>query len=298
MARTCDIIISAGNNPYQLWQAMLFHYSCWKHQGQIPLIVVHNGDEPLLEGFNRIAEVGGRVQPAPDYRDRDGLVYSPRNTPVALRRAETDAGFVMLCEPDMVFLRPIDFSSIDLTLLTITLDRLTYLDAEREEYQPALDVVAEQSGIDAKVLRARPLNGGVPHILPTELKKEFSELWLGGIDRFVEYAKRNPGNRSNEPSIHWVSGMWSTVLAIHRMELKPTFTDFCISNAEGDQLVQPLVESHPLIHYCYGDAGFNKREYIDYDAALNRVWQVPSDDGTINGAIRGQLREAREFYGL
>jgi hypothetical protein len=31
---------------------------------------------------------------------------------------------------------------------------------------------------------------------------------------------------------------------------------------------------------------------------MERVWRVAPDDGTINGAIRGQLLAARKFYGL
>lgn len=298
MANSFDIIISAGNNPYQLWQSMLFHYSCWKHQGVVPLVLVHHGEEPMLEGFKRIEDVGGRIQSAPDYRDRDGVIYSPRNTPVALRCAETNADFVMLCEPDMVFLRAIDLGALELTPRSVTLDRLTYLDAQRDEYQPALDFVAQESGVAPQVLRTCPLNGGVPHIVPIELKEEFCSLWLEGIDRFVEFAKRSDDSHRGDQGIHWVSGMWAYVLAVHRLALKPTLTEFCISNENGNKLINDDEKNHPLIHFCYGDATFDKRDYTDLDAALNRVWQVTPDDGTINGAIRGQLLEARESFEL
>lgn len=293
-----EYVISAGNNPYQLWQSMLFHYSCWKHQGQVPLIVVHNGDEPMLEGFDLIVAAGGRIQAAPNYREKDGIVYSPRNTPLALRVAETNADLVMLCEPDMVFLRPFDLDSLDVGPRTITLDRLKYLTADKEEYQPALDEVCQQSGVDPQTLRKQPLNGGVPHILSTALKADFSNLWSQGIDLFVERAKKSTPSTNAEPSIHWVSGMWSTVLAIHRMKLTPAFTDFCILNEKGTQLIEEAGQDHPLIHYCYGDSSFNKRDYLDLESALDKVWRVPPDDGTVSGAIRKQLREAREFYDL
>ena len=42
-----DFVVSAENNYYLAWQAMLFHFSCLKHTGRAPIIVVH-GDEPEL----------------------------------------------------------------------------------------------------------------------------------------------------------------------------------------------------------------------------------------------------------
>ena len=294
-----DFVLSVENNPYQVWQAMLFHFSCWTHQRRTPLVVVHKGDEPLLEGFERIVAAGGRVQAAPNFRDVDGYVYPPRNTPATLRFAETEAEYVVLCEPDMVFLQPMSLERAGMTPQRVSFDRLTYLDADWEEYQPALDEVCRQFGLDPQLLRTRPINGGVPHILPARLKSEISELWMHGLELFVQLARELAKESHAETEINWVSGMWSTVLAIHRLGLEPVFTEFCLPNEKGTRPMPPIDPGGPaIIHYCYGGDDFNKRDYLDLKGAMERVWRVAPDDGTINGAIRGQLLTAREFYEL
>lgn len=294
-----DFVLSVENNPYQVWQAMLFHYSCLTHQRVAPLVVVHKGDEPLLSGFEWIAAAGGRVQAAANFRDLHGYIYPPRNTPATLGFAETDAEYLVLCEPDMVFLQPMELERVGMQPNCVTFDRLTYLDANRAEYQPALDDACRRLGVDPQVLRTQPINGGVPHILPTRLKAEISELWMEALEQFVQLARDRAKESRDEPEINWVSGMWSTVLAIRRLKLTPIFTQFCLPNEKGTHPLPPIRPEGPtIIHYCYGGDDFNKRDYRDFDGAMERVWKVAPDDGTIHGAIRGQLLAAREFYGM
>jgi hypothetical protein len=104
-----EIVASAENNRYMEWQAMLFHYTCMTYQRQVPVIAVHKGDEPLLPGFGLIAERGGRIQTVPNLRDRSGVLYPPRNSAAAMQFVETSADFVVLCDTDMTFLKPIPF---------------------------------------------------------------------------------------------------------------------------------------------------------------------------------------------
>ncbi len=297
-----EFVISVENRPYLLWQAMLFHYSCLKHQGQAPLIVVHKGDEPLLEGFDSIARSGGRIQTAPNFRDVDHVVYPPRNEPAALQYVECDTDYIMLCEPDMVFLEPLSLEGIELNQSRVSFDRVGYLEADREEYQPALDEVCRRADIDPQALRTHPINGGVPHILPNHLKNQLSQQWLYGIELFAKYSLEAPTAGKSppaEPGIHWVAMMWAIVLAVHRLKLHPVMTQLCLLNSHGHSPLPPPSPSGPkIIHYCYGDEGFNKRDFTDAHSAMHRVWNVLPDDGSINGAIRGQLREAREFYRL
>jgi hypothetical protein len=87
--------------------------------------------------------------------------------------------------------------------------------------------------------------------------------------------------------------MWAVVLAVHRLGLEPIETDWCISNYDGNALLEP---GPKLIHYCYSGDGFDKHAFDSEQAAMHDVWRVPKDDGTISGAIRGQLRAAGEFY--
>ena len=51
-----------------------------------------------------------------------------------------------------------------------------------------------------------------------------------------------------------------------------------------------------MIHYCYSTPGFDKRRYLDAAGAERDVYDLPPDDGSISGAIRAQLREARDYY--
>ena len=296
-----EFVLSTENRPYQVWQAMLFHYSCSKYQSQAPTIVVHKGDEPLLDGFQQIAETGGRVQTAPNFRDAGEVTYPPRNTPATLQFVESDADYVVLCEPDMIFLQPLSLEDLMLGPSQVTFDRVTYLEPDREAYQPALDEVCRRSGIQPEALRTRPIPGGVPHIVPQSLKDDFSENWLHGTELFTKYSLEcaNGDVERAAEGIDWIASMWAVVLAVHRLQLTPIMTNLCLSNREGLHPLPPVDSGGPkILHYCYGGEDFTKRAFLDLQAAMHDVWHVAPDDGSINGAIRGQLHEARKFYGL
>jgi hypothetical protein len=280
---------------------MLFHFSCLKFQRQAPRIVVHKGDEPLLEGFERIAATGGTIQPAPNYRHRGPVVYPPRNTPATLCHVETDADYVMLFEPDMIFLQPLALEDLAVGPRQATFDPVTYLDPDCAAYQPAVDEVCRRSGIEPRALRDRPINGGVPHLVPRSLVREFGAHWLQGIELFAQYALECADGNAElaAEKIDWIASMWAVVLAVHRLGLTPVMTRLCLLNVEGRSPLPPADPSGPkIIHYCYGGEDFTKRAFISLPAAMYDVWRVSPDDGSINGAIRGQLHAAREFYGL
>jgi hypothetical protein len=52
-----------------------------------------------------------------------------------------------------------------------------------------------------------------------------------------------------------------------------------------------------IVHYCYGDATWNKRNYFKPEQVPN-VWRpgVESPAGTVLDEILGQLREAEKWY--
>ena len=299
-----EIVASASNNRYMAWQAMLFHYSCVRVEKQVPIIVVHKGEEPLLQGFQKIVEAGGIVQTAPDYRSVNGVNYPPRNTPGSLRHVETDADYIILCDPDVIFLSPLPLGELALSDRQISFDRLSYLDPDHPTFQPQLDDVCQQVGVPPLLLRERQINGGIPHIIPIALRKVLSDDWLGCIEMFptvpawqeVVAGALSRGCHEG-PQKGWMSSMWAFVLAVHRLALEPVVTDLSLLNYEGGSPLQQFEsQKHSLIHYCYGSEGFDKHQF-DGDAA-EEVWGVPPDDGTLNGAIRGQLRAASEFYGI
>jgi hypothetical protein len=93
--------------------------------------------------------------------------------------------------------------------------------------------------------------------------------------------------------------MWAVILALHRLDLEPVMTEWCLYNVEAGIPLPPLGAGGPtMIHYCYGDASFNKRTFDSIKAARQGVWQVAAPDATISGTIRRQLHEARDFYGI
>lgn len=290
-----EIVVCTENTHYLVWQTMLFHYSCVTHLGCPPIVVVHQQGEPLLPGFERIRATGGRLQLAPNYRNSHGIYYPPRNTAGSLKHVETDAEYIVLCDSDMLFLQPLPFDELTLSNRQISFDFVGYLQPDAPEHQPTLDNVCRQAGLDLRRLRQPVVDGGVPHVIPTRWQGPLSESWLELMELFPTIGTQESG----ESQKTWLTAMWALVMAMHRLKLKPVTTKLCISNHLEDHPLPPLGAAGPkVLHYCYGGPGFNKRTFASPEAADTQVWNVPEDDGSIAGAIRRQLRDARKFYGI
>jgi hypothetical protein len=173
-------------------------------------------------------------------------------------------------------------------------------------HKPVLEDVCRRAGVASARLSERPINGGVPHIIPKGLQDTLSDEWLRCLDLFPSidpWPLEAAGARSREchigPQRDWIATMWAVVLAAHRLNLEPILTQLCILNFNDHERLPPPDPAGPgMIHYCYPSAGFNKHLFDGQQAAEGLVWNVPADDGTVGGCIRRQLREAREFYGL
>lgn len=298
-----DVVASTENTPYMMWQAMLFHFSCVKHLGQAPTIVVHHDGEPLLWGFESIARQGGRVQAAPNYRIHKGVDYSPRNTAGSLKHLKTSADYIFLCDPDMIFLRPISFEDFRLRDDQISFDKVDYLVPKKAEFSGTLDAICERAGVPYQTLIDRPVSGGVPHMIPRSQQHAVSDDWLDSMEFFptFDYGPEiePPKELRSVPQQYWVTTMWALVLTAHRLRLEPVMTQHCLLNYWGNSPLPPASPTGPsMIHYCYSHQGFNKRDQYSAAAADKTVWDQRPDDGSISGAICGQLREAREYYGI
>ena len=116
-----------------------------------------------MDGFKRIEERGGILQFAPTLRHVDGIEYPPRNTAAALQSVQSKADFIILCDADMVFLRPLPLADLAMTPTTVSFDRLTYLDPQRPEHAPDIALACESGGVDPNILCQPVINGGVPH---------------------------------------------------------------------------------------------------------------------------------------
>lgn len=290
-----EIVVSTENTHYLAWQAMLFHYSCVKHLGRPPIIVVHKDDEPLLAGFERIQASGGRIQIAPNYRIENGVHYPPRNTAGTLRHVEADADYLVLCDCDMIFLQSLPFDDLMLTSRQVSFDYVGYLIPDAPQYQPYLDDVCRVVKVSPKKLRSIEINGGVPHVIPAQWQQPLSDAWFELMALFP-----NEGHANQVPPQKvWLAATWAIVIAMHRLKLKPVITQLCTSNGNEADPLPPLTATGPkMLHYCYGGSGFQKREYFTQEDVDKNVWAVRRNDGTVAGAIRQQLRDARKFYGL
>ncbi len=293
-----EIVVSTENNHYMAWQAMLFHFSCVRHLGRPPIVMVHKHDEPLLPGFERIRATGGMVQTAPSYRDVGGVHYPPRNTAGSLRHVQTDADYIVLCDPDMIFLQPLPFEELTLTERQVSFDFVGYLEPDAAVYQPMLDNVCRSVRVAPEKLRVSTINGGVPHVIPVAFQKQLSDEWLNLIEHFPTVMPSDP-NGGGVPQKDWLTTMWAIVMAMHRLELDPVLTSLCVTNCHEDRPVAQQNAAGPkMLHYCYGGPGFDKRQFGSPQDCEEAVWNVPLGDDTASGTIRQQLRDAREFYGI
>ncbi|TVQ85280.1 MAG: hypothetical protein EA400_16155 [Chromatiaceae bacterium] len=299
MSTVCDLVVSAENTCYMAWQCMLFWHSCRTHLGRDPIFVVHGDAAPLAAGFAEIARHGGQIQRAPNFRDSGSdrsPSYPPRNAIHSLALVRSDADCLALFDPDMLFLRPIDFDGLARQLAAdeITLDRVAYLQLERG-FQEPIRSVCYATGIDLAAVAQQGLSGGVPHLVPNRLRQPLCRDWLSLTDRCREALVSAHGAES---SAAWVAVMWGLVLAIHKQALKARLTDFCISNAGNPTLPDAPGTGPAMIHYCYCHASWSKRRFLGSADACDAVWNSTAPAGTVNGAICRQLADAARAFGI
>lgn len=272
------VVASADNSPYMAWQAKLFHYSCVTYAGMTPLVVVHgSAQRPLLPDYEHIVQTGGVVCRAGSFREsaRIGDQYAPRNTPGTLLSAaelcEDPNALLVLCDADMLFLRQPAFP------LQLSGDYYNFVGFD----EPRVLAAARAFGVtpDALAQRGTSLHCGVPHAVPAVIARPFAETWLDVIDAFPERG--------------YIDSMHAFGIAAAALELEVVSTRHMVTN-----YVHEAPADADMIHYGYGDARWNKRDYVTAEHAGN-VWTPPAElmaDGTILGTIVGQLREARAWY--
>lgn len=288
-----DFVVSAENNYYMAWQAMLFHYSCLKQTGRAPIIVVH-GDEPeLLPPFQLIAEREGRIQRAPNYRNR-GPAYPPRNSAGTLACAKSDADYLVLCDADMVFLRSPHIERFLLAPNQVSFDAVGYLhvlDVNRDMLAKACRLAK----VPLTKLENHPVSGGVPHIVPRGLQAPLSHEWLQAMDFFDPPGENLP--LVGDSQSRWMISMWAILLAVYRLGLEPKMTELCTSNFDSAELQpQPGKVGPAIVHYCYGDAEFDKRNFSTANDVSTNVWQSRAEKNLANVAVCEQLNQAKSFY--
>ncbi|HEX8843576.1 MAG TPA: hypothetical protein VF791_02980 [Pyrinomonadaceae bacterium] len=270
------VVVSAENSPYMAWQCKLFHFSCTSRLKKTPIIIVHEtGAKELHPDFREIMKVGGRVSRAPSYkRTAQGDLYPPRNTPGTLSHAAEMLSaleeFIVLCDPDMIFVRPVEFPE------ELSGDFCSYMNYDLDCVETArLALCIPRERI---VARQESLRCGVPYVIPTHVARPLAESWVEAVDAF--------------PPRKWEDVMYAFGLAALSLDLKVAVTRTAESNYWPDAKVRARI-----VHYCYGDATWSKRHYFK-EAEAPKIWRprVEARPGTVLGEILSQIREAENYY--
>ena len=292
-----EIVVSAENHSYNGWQALLWHHVALVWLGRAPLVVVHGEEPDLAEPYRDLIAHGGRVQRAPNYRTVNGVSYAARNTAATLLHVQTDADYLVICDPDILIAGPWPLEQYALSPNPASLDSVAYLVID-DEARTWLAPACRRAGLPLGKIRRFRAAGGVPHIVPRGLQHELGAAWLRLHDTFHPLDGPNPEQDASQ--LPWLSlaSMWSFLMALHQLGIEPVVTRFCMTNYQG--ALDPREDGfpdRPLLHYCYGDATFDKRSYEADRGGRGSVWNVRAPAGTINGLIASALRAAGEFYG-
>ena len=178
--------------------------------------------------------------------------------------------FIVLCDPDMIFVRQPNFPE------SLAADHYAYMNYDRT----GVETARKRMGIAVDMIDAQKeeLCCGVPYVIPIADAHSLAEAWLNAVDAF--------------PPREWEDIMYAFGLAAVKLGLRITSTHMMNSNNPPDAML-----SGDVIHYCYGNDDWNKRQYITEEQA-RKVWNPPveASKGTILGEILSQIREARDFY--
>jgi hypothetical protein len=281
-----EIVVSAENNAYLLWQCLLFHANCMEVQGVAPCFMVH-GSGALLPGFQELSRLGGRVLAAPNYRATANLDYPPRNTPGSLLEVEHDREWTLLCDPDMLLVRKLPTDAASLSGgAALSWESSSFMQAE--PIRAWLTGACHQQGIDPERVARHRLGGSVPHLVHRDLRKSFAARWLAATDALIDV-----GVRTND--MHWVASMWGFALATWELDVPVALTSFTQTSYLGSETPATALEA-PLLHYSYGDHLFHKHNHCTTPTAPG-AWQVnPVEGPSVTAWLLRRIARARAWY--
>lgn len=265
------IVVSSENSSYMAWQTQLFCFSALTRLGKQSTVVVHRATGPLCKEFEVVKKWGCSVIEAPQFRVHPRGEYPARNEPGSLLTIATHPefreGYVLFCEPDMLF------AKCPLYLGKLCGEYYHYLDYSQERFR----VVARKFGIeDAVETLNRTSKIGVPYLIPGQLVARIAQRWLEVLDLFEEF--------------EWIDIMYAFGIALTMENLSAEITRLMADNRDP---LSKLKQS--IVHYCYGDARWNKRSYYTSGSPLDPATRVPSTkglSGTVLGEILRQIRQA------
>ena len=270
-----QIVVSAENNPYMGWQCQLFYFSCVTRLKQQPLIIVHDSRSNWYSGFYDLVKAGCAVHPAPNYRVHgSGDDYACRNHPGSLIEAAKlvtgQNAFIVLCDADLIFTRPLEFPEI------LSGEYSSILNYESDFVRDA----SRELGIDIEMVCSQKdsLSCSVPYVIPAHQAHEFGTTWLQAIDAFRQRS--------------WEDVMYAFGLAVVKLGLQLNITRLADTNYYPNEEVRA-----PIIHYAYADERWDKRHYFTVEQAAT-VWNqnLEAPAGSILDEILTQIRQAGDFY--
>ena len=278
-----EIVICAENSPYLLWQALLFYDSCLETQGIHASVVVH-GEGPLLPGFRELAGLGARVVPAPSYRRSREHDYAARNTAGTLLEARSERPWTLICDPDFLFLAPLPRRAGAIHCgRALSWDFVGYMQVS-EPNRRWLARACVERGITPACLERAGAGGVVPHLVRSDLCRSFASRWLDAVDALV-------GAAVPEREPPWLSLPWGFALAAWELGLEPALTRLTQTSYDGGNVPASRLRA-PILHYCYGDALFDKRRHAAAEAA-GQVWALSAAGSSVSAALVRRLQRAR-----
>lgn len=269
-----QIVVSAENNAYTGWQCKLFYFSCVTRLQRQPIIIVHDSGGEWHPDFHELAGAGCVLHRAPNYRHcGKGDDYAPRNTAGSLIHAAklcAENEFMVLCDPDLIFTGAMQFPEV------LSGDFVSYVNYDKDFIPAARNSVGIKR--DLTPVERETLRCGVPYVIPTAQASQIGSAWLAAVDAFSPR--------------RWEDIMYAFGLAVMQLGLKVNLTHFATHNYWPDEKLDA-----PVIHYCYGDEGWTKRNYFR-DEQVRNLWTPSADaaEGSILGELLKQIREAGEFY--
>jgi hypothetical protein len=283
-----EIIACADNTPYLLWQSLLFYDSCLETQGVAPTFVVH-AQGPQLAGFAELPRLGARIVPAPSYRASRGREYVARNTAGTLLEATPQRPWALVCDPDFLFLAPLPGSAERIHRgRPLSWDHAPYLQVSGQNRR-WLSSACAQLGIDVLQLERMGAGGVVPYLVHRERCRTFAARWLEAVDALV-------GSGLEGGEVPWLSLPWGFALAAWQLRLEIELTRLTQTTYEGHQLPASALRA-PILHYCYGDALFDKRRHGTAEGARG-VWSLTAAGGSVSAQLVQRLQQARARLAL
>lgn len=271
------VVVSSENSHYMAWQTQLFCFSAITRLNKRPIIIVHDTSQPLRPEFRVLSRLGCRVIPAPPFKlAARRRLYAARNEIGSLlwltKLGSLGADNILFCEPDMLFLGPLEFRP------GASAEHYEYLDYGERRVEAVARKMSLQLGVED--LNAR-YSIGVPYLLPCSDLQRLAARWLALIDCFEE--------------LDWIDIMYAFGFAAATERIAFRINGMMITNKEE---FAPVAERR-IIHYPYGSDLWNKRTYMHPPGPIgfppSRLPAAP--EKTVLGEIVSQIAEAREFFG-